>query len=258
MSEDPRTLEQQAYDFLSENQHDKAFKSFRGAGETYKQKGEHRQAAICFASAASSWALKLGEKTFYHAAHAYESAAKEAEKDKDLKYAALLYKHAAVYYEKDMEFLNFSECFFRSKECYRKFLAVSLVSPEKAYSLTPSEGDKGARGYLKRFISWVGLTFSSLIWGHGERPARTLFTGLALIFISAIFHSQGELIKDGVIFKPTFLQSLYFSVITFTTVGFGDITPVGFAKITTLVEAFSGVFITSLFIVGLSRKYLRF
>ena len=145
MSEDPRTLEQKAYDFLAENDHDKAFKSFRGAGEAYKDKGEHRQAAICFASAASSWALKLGEKTFYHAARAYELAAKEAEKDKDLKYAALLYKHAAVYYEKDMEFLNFSECFFRSKECYRKFLAVSLIAPQKAYALTPSEGDKGCQ-----------------------------------------------------------------------------------------------------------------
>jgi len=256
--EDARTLEKQAYEFLSQKDYDQSYRAFRQAGEIYEQSKQSGQAAICFASAASSWSLKFGEENFHHAAICYEKAALAAKKAGDLKYAALLYKHAAIAHERDLEFLDFSQCFFKSKECYRKFLILSFLKPEKAYSLTPGEGDKGARGFLKRLVSLIGLSFSSLIWGHGERPARTFFSGFLFIVLSAAIYTQGELVKAGLAFKPKFFEALYFSVITFTTVGYGDITPIGFTKFIVLLEAFSGLFIVSLFIVGLSRKYLRF
>ena len=68
---------------------------------------------------------------------------------------------------------------------------------------------------------------------------------------------QGSLIKGALIFKPNFPQALYFSVITFTTVGYGDITPTGMTKAMAMIEVFCGIFIVPIFIVGLSRKYLR-
>jgi hypothetical protein len=45
--------------------------------------------------------------------------------------------------------------------------------------------------------------------------------------------------------------------VTFTTVGYGDIIAVGFNKAVAMLEAFCGIFIMPLFIIGLSRKYLR-
>ncbi|MDP8266582.1 MAG: ion channel [Candidatus Aceula meridiana] len=256
--EEIKTLEQQAYEFLAQKDYDNSYKAFRQAAEGYEQEKQLSQAALCFASAASSWTLKFGEENFHRAAVCYEKAAFAARKSGDFKYAALLYKHAAVVYERDLEFLDFSECFFKSKECYRKFLIFSFLKPERAYSLTSGEGNKGASGFFKRLVSLVGLSFSSLVWGHGERPARTFFSGFFFVVLAAIFYTQGELIKAGLVFKPDFFEAFYFSVITFTTVGYGDITPIGINKLIVLIEAFSGLFIVPLFIVGLSRKYLRF
>ena len=62
---------------------------------------------------------------------------------------------------------------------------------------------------------------------------------------------------NGVAIKPHFFQAIYFSVVTFTTVGYGDITPLGLSKIVVMVEAFSGLFIVPIFITGLFPKYLR-
>ena len=106
-------------------------------------------------------------------------------------------------------------------------------------------------------FSLFGLTISFIIWGYGERPSRTLLSGILIIFLSAFLYLGGTLVKEGVIFKADFLEALYFSIITFTTVGYGDIAPLGALKIVAAVEAFCGIFIMPLFIIGLTRKYLR-
>jgi hypothetical protein len=96
-----------------------------------------------------------------------------------------------------------------------------------------------------------------VVWGHGERPARTLFAGILIIVLAAFLHTFGVLTETDRLFSPNFFQAFYFSVVTFTTLGYGDIVPIGFSKLVAIVEAFCGLFIVPLFIVGLSRKYLR-
>lgn len=51
-------------------------------------------------------------------------------------------------------------------------------------------------------------------------------------------------------------QGIYFSGITFTTVGYGDIQPSGFAKVLVLIEALAGISIMSSFLVSLVRRYI--
>lgn len=212
---------------------------------------------MCFASAASCWALKSGEKAFDNTATSYNEAAREAEASGDMDYASLLYKYAAVNFEREMEFINFSECFYRSKECYRKFLTFSLFNPKKIHQITRSKVEGGIKGVVRRIFSWFVLTLSFLVWGHGERPIRTLYFAFFLIFSSALLYTQGYLIKNGAIFDPDLFEAVYFSVVTFTTVGYGDITPVGFNKLVVVVELICGIFIVPIFIIGFSRKYLR-
>ena len=51
-------------------------------------------------------------------------------------------------------------------------------------------------------------------------------------------------------------NALYFTIITFTTVGYGDITPLHWMKIAVGLESFLGIFFTSSFVVALSKKFL--
>ena len=241
MIKEPHLLEKEAHELIAQGHTGEAYEILKKAGALYKGRGLHKEAALCLASAATCWALKSGERMFGNSALAYEEAAEEAELAGDLEYASLLYRQAAINFERDMEFFSFSDSFYNSRECLRKF----LIRKGEGY------------GMIKRLTMCFSLTFSALIWGHGERPSRTFYTGLALILLSTLFYMQVNLVKDAVAFRPGFFDALYFSVITFTTVGYGDITPVGPAKLVAMVEVLSAIFIVPVFIVGLSRKFLR-
>lgn len=257
MDKEPKLLEQKAYEFLSQEKFYEAFVAYQKAANIYKRGKNYKQAALCFASAASCWSKKSGEKTFYNAAVSYEAAAMQADKSGDLEYASMLYKYAAINYERDREFISFSDCLYSSKECYRRFLTYRIINPKKIHPIARSKEEKGIRGFIRHLFLWIALTFSYLVWGHGERPLRTFYAGIAVVFLSAVLYSQAYLLKGGGVFKAHFWEAFYFSVVTFTTVGYGDITPIGFTKLVVTIEAFCGLFIIPLFVIGLSRKYLR-
>ena len=120
---------------------------------------------------------------------------------------------------------------------------------------------------LKKFGRWVlairlipELVFGRLLFGYGERPIRVLVAGALIIIGCAFFYSQpGSLVyRDGV-FEPKFLQGLYFSTITFTTLGYGDFYPSvdGFCRQVAMVEAVAGGCLMALFVVCLAKRFSR-
>jgi tetratricopeptide (TPR) repeat protein len=250
-------LEKEAQRLLSEGNCEEAYRAFKKAAQKYNRKGNYAQATYCFASAASSWNRKAGERLFYNAAKAYEDAALLAQKMKDYEYASLMYKYAALNYERDGEFFSYSYCFYKSKQAYRRFLTLSLIFPARVISLFKPKQSKSFKYRVKDFLSWLVLSFSAVSWGHGEKPSRTLAMGTGVVLLSAFFYSQGVLSADGLRFSPNYFQALYFSAMTFTTVGYGDFIPIGLNQLVASTEALIGLFIMPLFVVGLSRKYLR-
>ena len=62
--EEARILEREAHAFLSQGKFEEAFRLFKKAGYLYKVEGNHKQSALCFASAGGCWSKLSGEKTF--------------------------------------------------------------------------------------------------------------------------------------------------------------------------------------------------
>ncbi|MDP7162721.1 MAG: potassium channel family protein [Phycisphaerae bacterium] len=59
-------------------------------------------------------------------------------------------------------------------------------------------------------------------------------------------------------YQPDIGICIYFSTVTFTTLGYGDFRPKpGFFRLLAGTEAFLGVALMPLFIVDLARKYTR-
>ena len=107
-----------------------------------------------------------------------------------------------------------------------------------------------------------------LFSGYGERPLRVIMFSLMVIFSCAILYyfigiqDSGQLIQYQAgqplsQMVANFRDCTYFSVVTFTTLGYGDITPVGNARILAAIEAFIGSFSIALFVVVFVKKMAR-
>ena len=108
----------------------------------------------------------------------------------------------------------------------------------------------------------------SISTGYGEKPHRIIgFSVAYMILCAAIFSLIGIHHASGHFFQfsldaPTaenltaLYDALYFSVVTFTTLGYGDFTPVGIGKMVAIVEAFSGAFCISLFSISTYKRYM--
>ena len=117
---------------------------------------------------------------------------------------------------------------------------------------------------MKRLLS----RFVDMVSGYGESPRRViLFSGLLVLFCSFLYFYAG--IQDNgvrVQYQPEaalfsnikgWLDCLYFSVVTFTTLGYGDLTPLGWSRIVAAFEAFTGSFSLALFVVLFVKKMTR-
>jgi len=113
--------------------------------------------------------------------------------------------------------------------------------------------------------------FSKLIdifCGYGEAPLRIISFSLVLIICCAFIYMFTGLNFEGEIQylewhyslaknSEIFFSSLYYSVVTFTTLGYGDFTPVGLSRAVAAFEAFTGSFTIALFVVVFVKKMTR-
>lgn len=94
---------------------------------------------------------------------------------------------------------------------------------------------------------------------YGESPLYVAGWAILVILISAIIYYWFGIYSshlESVIYD--FPKSLYYSVVTFTTLGYGDFSPFGtYTRIFSAIEAVSGLLLTSFFLVSIYRKYTR-
>jgi len=131
-----------------------------------------------------------------------------------------------------------------------------------------SQGDHDASGLfyeremdMKRrtgkLFERAWLTMLWVLCGYGEKPMRSVAAFFVTIFSFAGGYYFCDLRgPDGPIVQD-FFKSLYFSVVTFTSLGYGDVTPRGFARFLAGSEALLGVFLISLFVFVFCRRMVR-
>ncbi|MDF1701089.1 MAG: ion channel [Planctomycetota bacterium] len=100
----------------------------------------------------------------------------------------------------------------------------------------------------------------SALWlscGYGERPRRAIMTSIVVVLGYALAFMALDLRgPDGPI-GGRFMECAYFSTVTFTTLGYGDIIPLGAARYIAATEAFLGAWMMALFVFVFCRRMVR-
>ncbi len=128
-------------------------------------------------------------------------------------------------------------------------------------------------GFLEK-TKWLGeYILFGLTCGYGVYPFRTLGVVVVLIMFFTMFYLTGCLLfpnkkylvsqqerkslsNDNRLHYKLY-NCFYFSVMTFTTVGYGDLHPKGGFKVAAMIEGFLGWMTMALFLVTLGNVWLR-
>jgi hypothetical protein len=113
--------------------------------------------------------------------------------------------------------------------------------------------------FIRRSLKGWGYFTKSLsfyYWEYGRRPHRIIYLSIAIIvLVGFVYWVNSNLISANTSYKGfTLGDGLYFSTITFTTLGYGDFSPMGWLKILSAMEAFSGVVNMGFLIAGYSNN----
>ena len=117
---------------------------------------------------------------------------------------------------------------------------------------------------LKRLLSKA----VDILCGYGEKPLRLILFAIIFIFGNALLYSLlGVEGKNGIIdlqmhigIKENItrlLECVYLSILTFTTMSFGDIVPIGASRVIAAIEALVGTFTIALFLVLFVKRMTR-
>lgn len=111
---------------------------------------------------------------------------------------------------------------------------------------------KGNLGYFPSLLM-------SILCGYGEKPFRIVVSALSAILLFALAYLTLNAVQSSSSsdYVMRWGDYLYYSTVTFTTVGYGDFIPkpVTLFRLLSATEAFSGVYLSGLFIFTLARKY---
>lgn len=105
---------------------------------------------------------------------------------------------------------------------------------------------------LRAIRGWFGSILLNALWGYGERPARLLVaTAAAIVLFGSV-----QWLLEGVPGEG-FGAHLYFSGITFMTIGYGDLSPKGLLpRFLAVLEGAVGISVIGMLIASWTKKIM--
>lgn len=140
---------------------------------------------------------------------------------------------------------------------FKRYEALSWLTEQKEKG-----GLAGKAAYVPHGFQWLVFDKIGL---YATSPGRVLLSVIVFWLFFGTLYFFLELSGLGRTVSSVgnpdhlsiFLQSFYHSAITFFTIGYGDVYPMGLSRIFSGLEGFMGVFMMSYFTVAFVRKILR-
>lgn len=112
--------------------------------------------------------------------------------------------------------------------------------------------DERAGMRLRAIASWLGSVLLNWLWGYGEKPWRLGLAIVAGIFVFGTIHYW-----LGALPEKAWWEHVYFSGITFLTIGYGDLSPTGAgARFVAVVEGIAGIATLGMLIASATKKIM--
>jgi len=153
----------------------------------------------------------------------------------------------------------------RAREIYillkNYFSREGMYDVSGEYFIQEKKTEKILNKKRKEWGKYFLNIFLEIVSGYGEKPLNAIICSLIIILGSADIYwlFNGIMATNSKItFGGTFLESFYFSLVTFATLGYGDLIPkAGFFRIIASFESLMGVVLTAIFIFIFARKTTR-
>ncbi len=147
-----------------------------------------------------------------------------------------------------------SKYFYLEKQFERKAFCFARDNfSDEYYDFKKSKSFKILFFYFKYFLKYLKSSFLNFLWGYGERPVRVFYVSFLLIFFCAFIYCFYPASVSNT--KGNFINSIYYSIVTFTTLGYGDILQKDdFLKILSAIEALLGMSFWGILIAGFTNN----
>ncbi len=176
-------------------------------------------------------------------------------------YNKSVYRAMKIYFSQLGAHDDASWAAYKEYEADRRLLVknlkpLSLIAERFAKAYMRDKKIKASIFIVHSFMDWLINLFqiiksytSCFCFGYGERPLRVLFVCGLTIVIYALLYCGFDMLTE-----PTFRNALYFSIVTFTTLGYGDLTATKDFQLFASSEALVGLILIGLFLFTLARR----
>ena len=151
--------------------------------------------------------------------------------------------------------------FSEAKEIYlllkNNFHSIGKYKDESWAFKKEKDMERKDNCHFKTLHKWLWSCFLNGIFGYGEQPVKVIISAMSIILIFTFLFMSSGIGGTGIggSISKNFLDCVYFSTVTFTTLGYGDFRPLeGWGRIFAGTEAFIGAFMMALFVYTFARR----